>query len=92
MDNTDIGAWVKANFTYTTEDAIVGLNNIVEVGRTFSHFDAEPVKPDPQAILSRTAPTQPTSSSNTSPSFNIQVKAKRARENIDANKCGSNKL
>ncbi|OJT50960.1 MULTISPECIES: KAP family P-loop NTPase fold protein [Pseudomonas] len=52
LDNTDIGAWVKANFTYTTEDAIVGLNNIVEVGRTFSHFDAEPVKPDPQAILS----------------------------------------
>lgn len=51
LDNTDIGAWVKANFSDMSEETLVGLQNIVEVGRTFSHFDVEPVNPDPQAIL-----------------------------------------
>jgi len=51
LDNTDIGGWVKANFSDMEEEALVGLGNIVEIGRTFSHFESDPVQPDGEAIL-----------------------------------------
>lgn len=51
LDNTDIGAWVKANFSDISEETLVGLENTVELGRSYSHFDSEPIKPDAEAIL-----------------------------------------
>lgn len=51
LDNSDIGGWVKSNFSNMDEDTLVGLANIVEMGRTFSSYDSDPIRPDPEAIL-----------------------------------------
>lgn len=51
LDNSDLGAWVKANIIDLNPDGLVGLGNIVKVGRTFTHFESEMVRPDDKCIM-----------------------------------------
>jgi hypothetical protein len=51
LDNSDIGAWVKSNFSDLKEETLVGLGNIVNPGREFSNYTSDPVQPLVDTVL-----------------------------------------
>ncbi|AHZ69080.1 hypothetical protein OU5_2001 [Pseudomonas mandelii JR-1] len=51
LDNTDIGAWVKANFSDMPEHKLVGIGNAVNGAQQSHYFNTDPVQPDAEAIL-----------------------------------------